>query len=211
MRWIVFALPFFIFSCSRPAREKADSGIMAFDSIAPMPVEENDTVLILMAPLIDKFENNQPVTAADVLPFAEGLVTREMTFALLTEVDRLDLFPRNLLTIEKGAEAHLASWLAYPTELDQYPDEIQHVKKVVLPNSAENFYYHVFKFRVNEPHWAADDGWMLGCVGPYAADSKPYDVPPGTFSRFSDADSVSAEADAQWVHENVALRNPDMQ
>jgi hypothetical protein len=43
--------------------------------------------------------------------------------------------------------------------------------------------YHVFKYRVNEPHWAAKDGWMLGVVGPYFDDSKATDWPHSTFSR----------------------------
>jgi hypothetical protein len=79
------------------------------------------------------------------------------------------------------------------------------VKKVTYKIENENVYYYVFKFRINEPHWAAKDGWMLGVVGPYFDDSKPYDFPGGTFSRLSKIDSVSADDEAKWVHENIAM------
>jgi hypothetical protein len=112
-----------------------------------------------------------------------------------------------LLTIEKGAESNLANWLEFPTELDACPDEIEHVERVTIPFDKENnVHFHVFKFRINEPHWAAKDGWMLGVTGPYFDDSEAYDHPAATFSRFRKVEAVSPEEEANWVYNNIAKR-----
>jgi hypothetical protein len=159
-------------------------------------------------PLLEKFDGRQNISVDEVKPFAFGLGTRETTYELLKEKDRLDLFPSELLTIEKGAEANLATWLEFPTELDAIPDEIEHIKRVTIPFDKENnVYYHLFKFRTKEPHWAAKDGWMMGVVGPYFDDSKPYDFPGATFSRLSSLEgTITPEEEAKWVHENISIR-----
>jgi hypothetical protein len=154
----------------------------------------------------EKLKNGENLTEADILPFAKNILTRQTTYELLNEYSKADLFPKEFLNIEKGAESNLANWLEFPTELDGCPDEMELVKKVTYNIENENVYYYVFKFRINEPHWAAKDGWMLGVVGPYFDDSKPYDFPGGTFSRLSKIDSVSADDEANWVHENIAMR-----
>ena len=159
-------------------------------------------------PLVDLFESGGQITEADVLPFAEGLLTREATFNLLRERNRLDLFPESLTTIEAGAASNLANWLEFPTELDTCPDEMEHVGRFTFVVDNDHFHYHVFKYRIGEPHWAAPNGWMLGGAGPYFDDSKPYDFPNGTFSRCSSTiDNTTAEEEARWIHENIGLRS----
>jgi hypothetical protein len=153
----------------------------------------------------EKLKNGENLTESDIIPFAKNILTRQTTYELLNEYSKADLFPKEFLNIEKGAESNLANWLEFPTELDGCPDEMELVKKVTYKIENENVYYYVFKFRINEPHWAAKDGWMLGVVGPYFDDSKPYDFPGGTFSRLSKIDSVSADDEAKWVHENIAM------
>ena len=158
--------------------------------------------------LVDKFEAGQIPTPDEVRPFAYNLGTRQATFGVLNEANKLDLFPPDLLTIERGAEANLANWLEFPTELGALPDEIEHLKRVTIPfDNENNVYYEVFKFRVNEPHWAAKDGWILGVVGPYFDDSKPYDFPAATFSRLSSKlGTIEPEDEAKWVHDKLAMR-----
>lgn len=154
-------------------------------------------------------ENGEPVSPAFVFPYAADIKTRQMTYALLAEFERLDLFPDEYNTLIKSAEAQLANWLEYPTELDACPDEMEYIKRVTLDFDGQNnlVYYEVFKYRVNEPHWAAADGWMLGVVGPYFDDSNPYDHARATFSRTSSTvDKVSPEEEAKWVHENISMR-----
>jgi len=159
--------------------------------------------------LCDKLENGQGLTENDVLPFAKNVLTRKTAFQLLTVHDKTNFFPKEYNTLIKGAESYLANWLEFPTELDACPDEIEHIKRVTFDFDGQNnfVHYEVFKCRVNEPHWAAKDGWFLGVVGPYFDDSKPYDFPQATFSRISSViDKVTPDEEAKWVHENISMR-----
>ncbi|MBT1697441.1 hypothetical protein KK083_11175 [Fulvivirgaceae bacterium PWU4] len=159
-------------------------------------------------PLYDKLESKQAITIQDVFPFAKNLLTREVTFQLLSDHNKTDLFPAEFFTLVKGAESNLANWLEFPTELDACPDEMEHVKRVTIDFDGHKNYVHyeVFKYRVNEPHWAAKDGWILGVVGPFFDDSKPYDHPGATFSRINSILKVSPDEEAKWVHENISMR-----
>jgi hypothetical protein len=164
-----------------------------------------DRVKILLA----RLENGESMTEKDVLPFVQNVLTRELTYQLLNEHSKTELFPKEYMTIEKAAESNLANWLEFPTELDACPDEIEHLKRITIDFDGQNnfVYYEVFKYKTNEPHWAAKDGWILGIVGPYFDDSKPYDFPHATFSRVSSTlDKVTPEEEAKWVHENISLR-----
>ncbi|MDI3320333.1 hypothetical protein [Pinibacter soli] len=157
-------------------------------------------------PLYTKLEHAEIISPDDVLPFAKNVMTREATFQLLYDFQKLELFPREYLTIVKSAESNLANWLEFPTELAACPDELEHIKRVSIDfDGQRNFvHYEVFKYKVNAPHWAAKEGWMLGVVGPYFDHSKPYDFPHATFSRTgSTVDKVSADEEATWVHENI--------
>jgi len=159
--------------------------------------------------LFDKLESGQELTQKEIFPFVQNILTRETTYQLLSEYNKADLFPKEYFSIIKAAESNLANWLEFPTELGACPDEIEHVKRVSFDFDGKNnfVHYEVFKYRVNEPHWAAKDGWMLGVVGPYFDDSKPYDFPHATFSRCSSTvDKVTPEEETRWVHDNIAMR-----
>lgn len=158
-------------------------------------------------PLFEKLESGNEISEADVLRYARDNKTREMTHQILAEHKKKELFPKEYLTIESGAESSLVNWLEFPTELDKAPDDIQHLKKVTIKFDGNDVFYHVFKYMTNEPHWAAENGWMLGVVGPYFDDSKPYDFPAATFSRCSSkVGEIEPEDEAKWVHENIALK-----
>lgn len=159
--------------------------------------------------LYNKLENGEQVTEQDVLPYAQNLLTREATFQLLRNHNKTDLFPAEYHTMSKAAETNLANWLEFPTELDTCPDEIQYIKRVSIDFDGQKnlMHYEVFKYRVYEPHWAAKEGWMLGVVGPYFEDSKPYDFPSATFSRInSTIDKITPEEEVKWVHENISMK-----
>ncbi|WP_336664284.1 DUF4303 domain-containing protein [Elizabethkingia meningoseptica] len=160
--------------------------------------------------LQDLIESGKGITQQDVYPFALKPSTRELTYQLLDEYNSENVFPTEFLSIIKAAEANLVNWLAYPTELNAYPDEIEYLKRVSIGPDANQdvFHYEIFRYRVNEPHWAASDGWMLGVVGPYFDDSLPYDFPQATFSRMDSAASkITPEQEVQWVHEHIFLQN----
>lgn len=160
-------------------------------------------------PIYEKLKNDEPISLDEILPYAQNILTREATFQLLTEYNKTDLFPAEYNNLIKGAESNLANWLEFPTELDACPDELEHIKRVTFDIDGQEklAHYEVFKYRVNEPHWAAKDGWILGVVGPYSDNSKPYDFPHATFSRISSTlEKISPEEEAKWVHENISLR-----
>ncbi|TRX30429.1 hypothetical protein FNW52_20240 [Flavobacterium sp. ZT3R18] len=159
--------------------------------------------------LYEKLESGQDLTEQNILPYAQNILTRQTAFQLLEEHNKTNLFPKEYYSLIKGAESSLANWLEFPTELDACPDEIEHIKRVTFDFDGENnfVHYEVFKYCVNEPHWAAKDGWSLGVVGPYFDDSKPYDFAQATFSRISSKfDNVAADEEAKWVHENISMR-----
>ncbi len=159
--------------------------------------------------LYDKLESGQELIDSDILPFAKNIRTRQIAFQLLEDHGKTNLFPKEYDNLVAGAESNLANWLEFPTELGACPDEIEHIKRVTFDFDGQNnfVHYEVFKCKVNEPHWAAKDGWFLGVVGPYFDDSKPYDFPQATFSRISSTlDKVTPDEEAKWVHENISMR-----
>jgi len=163
-----------------------------------------------ISPLYNKLKNGELITKNDVYKYAQNLLTRKMAFELLQHNNLLNIFPDEFNTIEKAAESNLANWLEFPTELNTCPDKIEHVKRVTINIDEEgNFvHYEVFEFKVNEPHPDAKRGWMLGVVGPYFNDSKPYDYPSCTYSRFKhNSDTASSEEEAKWVHENILIQS----
>jgi len=157
--------------------------------------------------IYNKLENGEEIEKSEIYPYAKDFKTRVTTYQLLKEHNLTNLFPKEFKTTEKFAESYLVSWLEFPTELDAVPDEIEQIKRVSIDFDGNNVYYHVFKFRVNEPHWAGKDGWMLGVVGPYFDDSKPTDYPSSTFGRLSSKyGEITAEEEAKWVHENISMK-----
>jgi hypothetical protein len=160
--------------------------------------------------LYDKLESGHELSETDVLPFAQNILTRQTAFQLLADHNKTDLFPKEYGNLIKCAESNLANWLEFPTELDACPDEIEHIKRVTFDFDGQNnlVHYEVFKYRVNESHWAAKNGWIIGVVGPYFDNSKPFDFPQATFSRVSSTlDKVTPEEEAKWVHENISMRH----
>lgn len=159
--------------------------------------------------LYDKIESGLELTGKDVLPFAKSLRTRQTTFQLLADNDKSNLFPDEYHNILSAAESNLANWLEFPTELNASPDEIEHIKRVTFDFDGQNnfVHYEVFKYRMYEPHWAAKEDWILGVVGPYFDDSRPYDSPHATFSKVSSTLArVTPDEEAKWVHDNISNR-----
>lgn len=148
-----------------------------------------------------KIEANEPVGAAEIMTLVRQPAIRQAVFQVLNIYNRTDLFPADYLTFEKGAESYLATWLEYPTELGRVPDEIKLLTKIFLDDGMSRYY--VFGYKSKEPRWASKLNWMMGVAGPYSPTSLPYDVPKRIFSRFNTVDSISAEDEVRWVHENI--------
>ena len=162
-----------------------------------------------LKPLYDKLHSGSPVTEADVLPFAENVLTRNLTFAMLNGLKRIELFPEKYDTLVMNAESNLANWLEFPTELNACPDQMEYVKRASfdLDDQGRKAHYEVFRYRVNVPHWAAKYGWMVGVSGPFFDDSKPYEGQGGaTFSRMETEGKISPDDEALWVHKHITMR-----
>lgn len=159
--------------------------------------------------LYEKIGSGQPMGMNEVLPYVENATTRQLTYDLLVNSGKKDLFPQEYYTLLKSAESQLVNWLEFPTELDACPDQIEHIKRVTIDFDGKGnlVHYEVFRYRVHEPHWAAESGWILGVVGPYFNNSEPYAHARATFSRVSSTiEKISPEEEAQWVHDNIAMR-----
>ena len=114
--------------------------------------------------------------------------------------DRSSIFPQQYNTVEKSAESFLVNWLEFPTELNAAPDEIELADSIILPGQPD-LEYLVFRFKSRR----LADQWMLGVVGPFGNDSKPFEIPKRIFSRFNVAGTVSALDEVRWVHTNIAV------
>lgn len=89
------------------------------------------------------------------------------------------------------AEADLVQWLTFPTELNSVPDEIKFLKKVeTTEQPGQDMYY--FRFRTEEPHWASEDGWMIGWSGPFPRQGLAQLGGTDTFSKFEKWDGVES-------------------
>ena len=160
----------------------------------------------IIAPLIEKLKRDEKIFKTEVDAMVRNGTLRHATYRVLEAYGRMELFPSDFLTIEKGAESFLITWLEFPTELGEPPHEVELFTTIALDGMLALTYY-VFRYRMQNNHWAARYSWMFGVVGPYGPASKPYDVPARIFSRFNPTDATTAEDETRWVHENV-LRPP---
>jgi hypothetical protein len=159
--------------------------------------------LLRIKPLLEKLKRGQTPDALDIKNYASNKLTRQLAFLVLKEHNKSHLFPQDYYSTEHFAESNLATWLEFPTELEKCPDQLEYLEKVSFQHNGKNMHYHVFKFRVREPHWAAKQGWMVGVVGPYHEHSRPHDWPYATFSRFKKLQEKTAKEEAEWVHYNI--------
>jgi hypothetical protein len=165
---------------------------------------------VRVSPLLDALNSGRGINEDDVAPFARDLATRWTVIEILRDFDLLELFPKELYRFEDIGAGRLAQWLEFPTSLDALPDEIELVERVTLdPDDEGNkTYYHVYRYRIGEPHPAAANGWTLGVVGPYFEESEPHEHPFATFSRKSSRfGETTPNEEARWVHENIFLRD----
>jgi hypothetical protein len=96
------------------------------------------------------------------------------------------------------------NWLMHPHELDAKPDAVELVGMVDASKFGESGHYLVFRYRTNPPHWAAQDGWLGGIVGPYPDDAV---LDPGgvhAFSSFAAIDASSPSGIEANARANIA-------
>ena len=93
---------------------------------------------------------------------ARDLEYAHLTYCVLLQHGKIDLFPAECAAEEYLAKSNLVHWLTYPTELGKAPDEIEYIGKTKKLFSKEVFY--IFKFRSDSD--TLDDGlknkWLVG-------------------------------------------------
>jgi hypothetical protein len=135
------------------------------------------------ASLVRRDEIVPPGLLLKIASFAE---TRKTLRTLLRKLNRPELFPDRYETQEALAESEMVDWLAFPTELGQPPDEIELMEIVSTGAPGDEYDHYVYRFRMREPHWAAEEGWMAGVAGAFARRDAPTTEASGdTFSSFS--------------------------
>lgn len=154
-----------------------------------------------IAPIVKTLESGGIPSQSDLLKCAEGRHTRRALYEVLQKYGKGELFPQQYLTQEAAAEADLAYWLLHPNELGSPPDFIELMTKVIRQYEGASLEYFVFRYKMNEPHWAAKDGWMVGISGPYTEGSRLYSWAPGTFSTFEKYESKTPDEHVDWLHE----------
>ncbi|MFZ5476421.1 MAG: hypothetical protein ACOZNI_06550 [Myxococcota bacterium] len=128
-----------------------------------------------LAPVVEAFAAGRAPDVADVERLAADRNTRAALLDRLAEHGATDLAAERWRTGEARSEGDLVRWLRFPTELDAFPDEVALAARGYVGEER----WFVWRFRVDEPHWAARDGWMMGVSGPWPAEAG---APMGTWS-----------------------------
>lgn len=157
-----------------------------------------------IAPVTDALAAGEEPSREDLDRFAAKPSTRKLLFETLAREDRLELFPQEYRTWEALAEGDLVYWLLHPNELGAAPDYMELMATVPAPPPDASLTYFVFRFRMQPPHWAAQDGHMAGIAGPYDTSGDPAPHASGTFSRFEAYDSRTANEHVKVIHEALS-------
>lgn len=104
----------------------------------------------------------EQVTAQTVRPLAEDLEYANLTYTLLRQYGKTNLFPEALATPENLAKSDMVHWLTYPTELGKQPDEIEYLGKITYLFKKE--VYHVFRYRSDSESLGEElrNKWLIG-------------------------------------------------
>lgn len=111
-----------------------------------------------------------------IAALAQDLGYAHLTYHMLRQRGKSQLFPPQYATEEYLAKSDLVHWLSYPTELGKKPDEIQYIGKIKPLFKKQVF--HVFKFRSDSDTLGEDqrNKWLIG----WSSDQG------GTFSKFDE-------------------------
>jgi hypothetical protein len=131
---------------------------------------------------------------------AKSAEMRRKLAGALYEAGHFELLDEKWRTQEAFAESDMVCWLTHPAELGSVPDQIELLGKMSLLTGDAGLLY-VYRFRMGEPHWAAEDGWMVGWAGPYPVVGPLEFAGSYTFSNFEKWDPRAALEDQVDVEE----------
>jgi len=113
-------------------------------------------------PIYKKLKLGENPKTTLINKYAKSIKSRALTYYVLNKFDKIDLFPKEVLTIEKLSESYLANWLNMNDDYDSFPNEIIYENTIEIKNKST---FLVFKFLACEPHAYAEKGWLKGYVG----------------------------------------------
>lgn len=149
-----------------------------------------------IAPALSFLRDGSPPDQNLILSFAQDPLTRNRCFSALAEAGRSDLFPHEFRELSLIAESDMVRWLSHGNELGTAPDQIELVHEHEVEAEGRSGRVFLFRFRVEEPHWASGREWMAGVSGPFW--SRDDDNCSGG-STFSELESYSGRTNSEHV------------
>ena len=149
--------------------------------------QRDASILPLIDPIVEKLGSGQEPAPEEVVAVAQKSFARPLLYEALKFYERLDLFPEHLKSRQAQAESALVYWMLHPNELQEAPESIELIDTIVRKLHGEDCEFYVFRYKMPDGHWAADDGWLLGLAGPFMSNDPPY-FGVGAFSRCGDND-----------------------
>lgn len=129
---------------------------------------------------------------------ADSLETRVPLYNQLVRLERLDLFPANLLTFESFAAASMAEWLLYPSELGYEPTRLELIAKVSGTNEGAEVIMCLWKVV------AEDRSAFAAASGAYEANAPIGPISGNdTFSTFAEWESRSPDEHLREIVETL--------
>ena len=105
---------------------------------------------------------SEEVPTEVIVSLANNLEYANLTYSLLKEFGKQNLFPKECSTPEYLAKSDMVHWLMYPTELGKEPDEIEYIGKITYLFKKD--VYYVFKYRSNSDTLSENlkNKWLIG-------------------------------------------------
>jgi hypothetical protein len=132
-------------------------------------------------PIYKKLKRGKLPNSNRIEKYSYNLEKRTLVYDVLDKFDKKNLFPKELLTIEKSSESYLANWLNMCDDYDDFPNEIFYENRVDLKDGKTIL---IFKFKAYEPHILAEKGWLIGYVGYKSSKIELYKKPDILMSYF---------------------------
>ncbi len=161
--------------------------------------KRDEKLLEALNPIAERLSEGRSVEQAEIAALAKKPEYRPLLHKMLTNFDRIGLFPTEYLSFSAQGEGLLAYWMMHPNELQAAPSEMELVEALDREQNGEPVKFHVYRYRMPAGHWAEKDGWLLGLAGPFIESDVPYSGMPGAFSRCGDKEGeIQPAALVDW-------------
>lgn len=158
----------------------------------------------LVEPVLGRVSRGEAGADEAVRELMRAPGTRNETIMRLMEMERQDLIPEEMMTMERMAEGVMANWLMHGNELGAAPAEVETVETFEVEHEGANGLVMLLKFRAPAGHWAEGAGWMAGIAGPFWEDGEARNVAQVTFSELRPFAAMSAEEHFEDLKKAVA-------